>query len=137
MTKPTERDHGLLGLVERIMRKPEDLAPVTAEADAAAQERLDPVVQADAAPALLEPQFSVEGQRTRSPSEMADIILRALKAIEGCPKQGFEVIVYGARPWNAMLRITPAVGQLSDAQAWRARVRDMVPLLREQYDVVD
>jgi hypothetical protein len=137
MTKPTERDHGLLGLVERIMRKPEELAPVTAEAEAAAQERLDPVVQADAAPALLEPQFSVEGPRTRSPSEMADIILRALKAIEGCPKQGFEVIVYGARPWNAMLRITPAVGQLSDAQAWRARVRDMVPLLREQYDVVD
>jgi hypothetical protein len=137
MTKPTERDHGLFGLVERIMRKPEDLAPVTAEAEAAAQERLDPVVQADAAPALLEPQFSVEGPRTRSPSEMADIILRALKAIEGCPKQGFEVIVYGARPWNAMLRITPAVGQLSDAQAWRARVRDMVPLLREQYDVVD
>jgi hypothetical protein len=137
MTKPTERDHGLLGLVERIMRKPEDFAPVTAEAEAAAQERLDPVVQADAAPALLEPQFSVEGPRTRSPSEMADIILRALRAIEGCPKQGFEVIVYGARPWNAMLRITPAVGQLSDAQAWRARVRDMVPLLREQYDVVD
>jgi hypothetical protein len=137
MTKPTERDHGLLGLVERIMRRPEDVAPAKATSDAAAQDRLDPVVEVDAAPALLEPQFSVEGPRTRSPSEMADIILRALKAIEGCPQQGFEVTVYGARPWNAMLRITPAVGQLPDAQAWRARVRDMVPLLREQYDVVD
>jgi hypothetical protein len=67
---------------------------------------------------------------------MTEIILRALRAIDGCPKQGLDVVVYGSRPWNAMLRITPAAGPVADASAWRARVRAMAVVLRGQYDVV-
>ncbi|CAN5463432.1 hypothetical protein BH11PSE4_BH11PSE4_35070 [soil metagenome] len=138
MTKSTERDHGLLSMIERIMRRPGDSETAKSAADeAAAQDLLDPVVDVEAAPAMLEPQRSVEGERTCSRAEMADIILRALRAIDGCPKQGLEVTVYGAGPWNAMLRITPGAGPLKDAAAWRNRVRDMVPRLREQFELLD
>jgi hypothetical protein len=132
-----ERDRGLLGLVERIMRRPGDPEPIKTETDADADTRdgLDPVVAEDAAPASLEPQLSVESTRTLGRSEIADVILRALRGIDGCPPDGFEVVVYGTRPWNAMLRITPAAGAVPDARAWRQRVQDMVQLLRHQYEL--
>ena len=137
MTKPAEHDHGLLGLIDRMMRKPDDLGSARAAASsaAAAEAALGPAVETGASPDLLEPQLSAEGLRTCSPSEMAEIILRALLAIDGCPRQGFEVIVYGTRPWNAMLRITPAAGQVADAPAWRARVRAMAYVMRGQYEL--
>jgi hypothetical protein len=133
MTEPTEHDHGLLGLVDRLLRKPEKPVPaqMTPPEDA-----LGPPVEAEASPDLLEPQLTAEAPRTCSPQEMSEIILRALRAIDGCPKQGLEVVVYGSRPWNAMLRITPAAGPVADAPAWRARVRAMAVVLRGQYDVV-
>lgn len=137
MTRPTERDHGLLSMVERLMRRPGEAETPKAAPDKAAQDRLDPVVDVTAAPAMLEPQLTVEGEHACSRAEMAGIILRTLRAIDGCPKQGFEVTVYGAHPWNAMLRIAPAAGPLHDAPAWRERVRDMVPRLREQYKLLD
>lgn len=86
----------------------------------------------------LEPQIFVEGPRSCTPAQMADIILRTLNAIDGCPKQGFEVTVYGSCPWNAMLQITPAAKLApAAAQLWRDRVRVLVPLLRDQYEIVD
>jgi len=134
MAEPTDHDQGLLGLVERLLRRPEK--PLPAKADAA-EDGLGPAVEVEAPPELLEPQISVEGPQTKTPAEMAEIILRALRAIAGCPAQGFEVIVYGSHPWNAMLRITPAAGGLPDGALWRARVRTMAHVLRGQYDVVD
>jgi hypothetical protein len=132
-----ERDRGLLGLVERIMRRSGDPEPIRPEPDENADTRdgLDPVVAENVPPASLDPQLSVESTRMLGRSEIADVILRALKGIDGCPAAGFEVIVYGARPWNAMLRIAPAAGAVPDAAAWRQRVQDMVQLLRHQYEL--
>ncbi len=132
----SERDTGLLGLVERLVGKvgePRPARPAAGPAD----DGLGPTVQAAAAPGMLEPQLTAEGPQSRTPAEMAEIILRALRAIDGCPARGLEVIVYGHRPWNAMLRITPAAGPLPDAPAWRARVRDMAYVLRGQYEVAE
>lgn len=131
----TERDTGLLGLVERLVGRASEPRP--ARPAAAPDDDLGPLLQAAAAPGLLEPQLTVEGVQTKTPAEMAAIILRALRAIDGCPARGFEVTVYGTRPWNAMLRITPAAGPLPDAAVWRARVRDMAHVLRGQYEVVE
>ena len=131
----TERDTGLLGLVERLMGRANE-APARSAVPANALDELGPLLQADAGPALLEPQLSVESVQRRTHAELADIILRALRAIEGCPARGFEVTVYGGRHWNAMLRITPAAGRV-DAPAWHARVRAMAHVLRGQYEVVD
>lgn len=139
MKEPTERDRGLLGLVERLMKTSvaSAAAKVAPRTDPDAKDGLDTVATASAAPASLEPQLSVEATRTLSHAEMADMILRTLHGIEGCPEQGFEVIIYGSAPWNAMLRITPAAGPLPHADAWRSRVRELVPLLRDQYDLTD
>jgi hypothetical protein len=135
----TERDRGLLGLVERIMGKSAAPAPPRPAPDPESSGGLDAVLAqaSTAAPASLEPRISVEATRSLTHVEMADIILRGLRAVEGCPEHGLEVVVYGSRPWNAMLRITPAAGPLPNAAAWRARVRDLVPMLREQYELIE
>lgn len=127
-----ERDRGLLGLVERIMRRPE-----AAETGIDRQDAIDPVIPGEVTPTSLEPQVSIESTRSLTRTELAGIILRALRRIDGCPARGLQVIVYGSRPWNAMLRITPAAGPVADASAWRARVQSMIPLLRQQYDLVE
>lgn len=135
MAPHSERDTGLLGLVERLVGRssePREVKP--APAVVPPDDGLGPLLQNDAAPGLLEPQLTVEGPQTKTPAEMAEIILRALQAIEGCPRRGFEVTVYGAYPWNAMLRITPAAGAI-DAALWRARVREMAHVMRGQYEV--
>ena len=130
-----DRDRGRLGLVERIMKRPSDPEPVRPEPDADARDGFGPVVAEENPAASLEPQLAVESTRTLDRSEIADVILRALKGIDGCPAAGFEVVVYGTRPWKAMLRITPAAGSVPDARDWRQRVQDMVLLLRNQYEL--
>lgn len=86
----------------------------------------------------LEPEIFVEARQGRTSAQLADIILCALHSIEGCPKQGFEITVYGSNPWNAMLRITTAVVMKpAAAELWRDRVRVSVQLLREQFDLVE
>lgn len=136
MKEAAERDRGLLSLVERIMKRPVDATPAPPNAEQSAA--------ADAIPAdqhkqveSLEPQISVEATRTLTAAELADVMLRALQAIDGCPRSGFEVIVYGLKPWNAMLRITPAAGPLHNASVWRERVQAMVPRLRDQYQLAE
>jgi hypothetical protein len=140
VTETPDRDRGLLGLVERLIGKSGDPDPAPAKPvpgiDADVKAGFDPVVE-DAPADSLEPQLSVEGTRSVTRGELADVILRALQAIESCPQNGFEVTVYGSRPWNAMLRITPAAGAMLDAKAWRTRVQDMVLLLRDQYDLTE
>lgn len=138
VTETPERDRGLLGLVDRLMKRSgtEPAKPLT-DADADRADGLDPVLSEQPAPISMEPQVAVESTRQLSSTELADVILRALKSIEGCPPDGFEVIVYGTRPWNAMLRITPMAGALSDAAAWRRRVQDMVLPLRDQYELTE
>ncbi|MET0970085.1 MAG: hypothetical protein ABWY18_12850 [Tardiphaga sp.] len=135
MREATERDRGLLSLVERIMKRPVEPAPKAADGDGV--DLAKPVIANDLPLASLEPQLSIESTRSVSRTEMAEMILRALAARTDCPKSGFEVTVYGIRPWNAMLRITPAAGPIKDAAVWRERVREMLPRLREQYDLSD
>jgi hypothetical protein len=139
VTETPERDRGLLGLVDRLMKRPGTAEPAKAltDADADRADGLDPVLSEQPAPMSMEPQVAVESTRQLSSAQLADVILRALKSIEGCPPDGFEVIVYGTRPWNAMLRITPMAGALSDAGSWRRRVQDMVLRLRDQYELTE
>ena len=89
-------------------------------------------------PTSLEPQIIVEPKQGRTSAQLANIILRALHSVEGCPKQGLEITVYGSNPWNAMLRITTAaVMKPAAAKHWRDRVRVLVQLLREQFDLLE
>jgi hypothetical protein len=139
LTKAAEPDRGLLSLIDRLVKKP---APHTAASlpladgaiDAGAREGLDPIVADDTPPASLEPQLAVESTRNVSRSELASLVLKALRATEAFPPTGVEITIYGDRPWNAMLRVTPAAGRV-DADPWRDKLRTIVLLFRERYDL--
>jgi hypothetical protein len=77
-----------------------------------------------------------DGRQFRTATEMADIILDALRAVDGVPERGFVVTVYGANPWNAMLTINPEAGPIKDAQLWRTRVQEIGTRLRQDFDVI-
>ena len=96
------------------------------------------VAEAQNLPTPEAPQAAIEGKRQqRTASELADIILNALRAVDGVPERGFVITVYGARPWNAMLTIKPEAGRIKDAQLWRQRVQDIGARLRRDFDLID
>jgi hypothetical protein len=73
----------------------------------------------------------------RTATELAAIILQALRKIADAPERGFVVTVYGSNPWNAMLTITPEAGRVKDAELWRTRVQDIGVRLRQDFDVLE
>ena len=79
---------------------------------------------------------SADGRATRSAAEMVDIILKALRSVDGVPERGFLITVYGTNPWNAMLTIKPEAGPIKDAPLWRRRVQEIAIRFREDFDVV-
>src|ERR1700761_242059 len=40
----------------------------------------------------------------KTPEELASMIREDLSNVDGCPKRGVMVTVYGLNPWNAMLK---------------------------------
>jgi hypothetical protein len=96
------------------------------------------VANAQAPPPSEVAQGAGEGKRQlRTAGELADIILNALRAVDGVPERGFVITVYGARPWNAMLTIKPEAGRIKDVQLWRQRVQDIGARLRRDFDLID
>jgi hypothetical protein len=96
------------------------------------------VAEAQALPPSEATQGASEGKRQlRTAGELADIILNALRAVDGVPERGFVITVYGARPWNAMLTIKPEAGRIKDVQLWRQRVQDIGARLRRDFDLID
>jgi hypothetical protein len=108
-------------------------APTTvAEAPAIAVTETQDVPVADAVQGVGEAK-----RQLRTASEMADIIMNALRAVDGVPERGFIITVYGARPWNAMLTIKPEAGRVKDVRLWRQRVQDIGARLRRDFDLID
>jgi hypothetical protein len=96
------------------------------------------VAEAQAPPPVEATPFASEGKRQlRTAGELADIILNALRAVDGVPERGFVITVYGSRPWNAMLTIKPEAGRIKDVQLWRQRVQDIGARLRRDFDLID
>ena len=89
------------------------------------------------APEELGDEQTASGRGTRTATEMADIILNALRSVDGVPERGCLVTVYGANPWNAMLTIKPEAGRIKikDAQLWRTRVQEIGARLRQDFEV--
>jgi hypothetical protein len=83
-----------------------------------------------------EPETSTKERQSRTASELADIILNAIRTDVGFPERGFVVTVYGASPWNAMLTIKPEAGSVRDARRWRERVQDIGARLRRDFDII-
>lgn len=144
----TERDRGLLSLIDRLVKRPgasaatkpfETAKPAGGKEiaiDEGTRDGLDPIVPENKAPVSLEPELTVESTREVSRDELAELIIKALQAGEKYPTKGFEIVVYGSRPWNAMLRILPVAGAVK-ADIWRDRLQTVVLLFRDRYEVKD
>jgi hypothetical protein len=148
VTDHEELDPGLLALVQSVLEpgiKPKveaqtEKVEAQTEAETVIEPKTEPVIAPDPAgdsKPETAPAISNELTRARSAEELAAIILNALRTLDGSPKNGFAVTVYGANPWNAMLTITPAAGVIKDAPLWRERVREMAIRLRQHYDLVE
>jgi hypothetical protein len=83
------------------------------------------------------PPAGAGGRQLRNAEEIEGVIMKSLRAIEGCPARGFSVTVYGSNPWNAMLTIRPEAGPRIDRELWRSRVHDIGVQLRNDFDVAD
>jgi hypothetical protein len=96
------------------------------------------VAEVQVPPPIEATQGASEGKRQlRTAGELADIILNALRAVDGVPERGFVITVYGSRPWNAMLTIKPEAGRIKDVRLWRQRVQDIGARLRRDFDLID
>lgn len=71
----------------------------------------------------------------RTAAELAQMIEAGLARHPHCPRRGFEVTVYGATPWRAMLLIKPAAGPVRNPQEWRDLTEQLAERLRGQYDL--
>jgi hypothetical protein len=53
---------------------------------------------------------SVPAKEMKTTEELASMILDDLSQIEGCPKRGVRVTVYGSNPWNSWLSFGSEAG---------------------------
>ncbi|KRQ94723.1 hypothetical protein CQ12_04115 [Bradyrhizobium jicamae] len=77
------------------------------------------------------------GKQLRNADEIAGLIMKSLRAIDGCPTRRFVVTVYGSNSWNAMLMIRPEAGPRINRELWRCRVQEIGVRLRNDFDVAD
>jgi hypothetical protein len=148
VTNNDELDSGLLALVQSVLEpgvKPQAEVQTGTKTETGPEPEIEPETQpvaelaepADDSKPEAAPGIPSELTRARSAEELAAIILNALRTLDGSPKEGFLVTVYGANPWNAMLTITPAAGAIKDALLWRERVKEMGVRLRQHYDLIE
>ena len=126
---------------DRSVESPAEAAPaVSPAAPEIGSESRPPPLPADKQPdpdIRPAPPIGAGSKQVRNPDEIAGIIMKSLRAIDGCPNRGFVVTVYGSNPWNAMLTIQPEAGPRIDRELWCSRVHDIGVRLRNDFDVAD
>lgn len=154
MPTDEESDRSLIEFAQKIAAIPKRIADEDRSAESPAEashpappaaaevssESLPPPLPADKQPdpvIRLAPPAGAGGKQVRNADELAGIIMKSLRVIDGCPDRGFVVTVYGSNPWNAMLTIRPEAGPRIDRELWRSRVYDIGVQLRNDFDVAD
>ena len=154
MPTDEESDRSLVEFAQKIAAIPKRIADEGRSAESSAEaaravspaaaeigsESLPPPLPADKQPdpdIRPAPPAGAGGKQVRNADELAGIIMKSLRAIDGCPNRGFAVTVYGSNPWNAMLTIRPEAGPRIDRELWRSRVHDIGVQLRNDFDVAD
>jgi hypothetical protein len=79
------------------------------------------------------PSTSIQVKKT--PDELAAMILADLSEIEGCPKRGVKVIVYGYNPWNAWLSFGTDAGAVRNKADLQGFFNIVTERLKRLYDV--
>jgi hypothetical protein len=73
-------------------------------------------------------------KQIRTAEELAAMILADLRRVDGCPKAGVNVTVYGF-PWNAMLMFGVAASPLRNKEELKGFFEIIVERLQRLYDV--
>ncbi|GLR85918.1 hypothetical protein [Bradyrhizobium iriomotense] len=75
-------------------------------------------------------------KRARLPAvAIADLVLGGLRKVDGFPKSGVSITVYGSRPWNAMIEFAPFSTTSQDASRLRKALPDIIFRLRQYVDL--
>ena len=67
--------------------------------------------------------------------ELAAMILNDLRQVEGCPKDGVNVTVYGLNPWNVWLSFGAAAGPVYNKVELQVFCDILTERLKRLYDV--
>lgn len=78
---------------------------------------------------------AASGKRAVTGEHLQTIILAGLQEIDGFPKSGVLITVYGVRPWNAMITFAPGSASKKDATTYCDVLQQLVAKLRKQFDV--
>jgi hypothetical protein len=73
-------------------------------------------------------------KQTKSAEELAAVIHEDLSKLDGCPKAGVNVTVYGL-PWNAMLMFGAAAGPVRNKEELKGFFEIIVERLQRLYDI--
>jgi hypothetical protein len=73
-------------------------------------------------------------KETKTAEELAAMIHEDLGKVDGCPKVGVNVTVYGL-PWNAMLMFGAAAGPVRNKEELQRFFEIIVKRLQRLYDV--
>lgn len=71
----------------------------------------------------------------RTAEELAAMILHDLSGVDGCPKRGVKVTVYGLNPWNSLLTFGADAGPVPNKADLQAFCDLITERLKRLYDV--
>ena len=74
-------------------------------------------------------------KETKTAEELAAMILADLRQVEGCPKQGVTVTVYGI-PWKALLMFGAAAGPVRNKAELQRFFEIITERLQRLYDAI-
>jgi hypothetical protein len=84
-------------------------------------------------PQGLAPPIAVKQKKTAE--ELAAMIRQDLSSVDGCPKRGVTVTVYGLNPWNSMLTFGVDAGPVRNKTDLQAFCDIITERLKRLYDV--
>jgi hypothetical protein len=73
----------------------------------------------------------------KTAEELAAMILQDLSNMDGCPKRGVTVTVYGLNPWNSMLTFGVDAGPVPSKTELQSFCDIITERYRRLYDVYD
>jgi hypothetical protein len=73
----------------------------------------------------------------KTAEELAAMILQDLSNMDGCPKRGVTVTVYGLNPWNSMLTFGVDAGPVPNKAELQTFFDIITERYRRLYDVYD
>jgi hypothetical protein len=74
-------------------------------------------------------------KQKKTAEELAAMIHQDLSQIEGCPKQGVKVTVYGLNPWNSLLTFGVDAGPIRNKAELQGFCDIITERLKRLYDV--